>query len=353
MKAAVLVEPNIIEVREIDYPTVGADEVIVKVAYCGICGSDVSRVFNGTSKCYPNILGHEFSGIVVEVGSVLNEDLVGRRVSGIPLIPCGSCSACKSGNYALCNSYDFIGSRRFGALAEYVAVPISNIYLLNDIDLLSAAFFEPATVAMHAVDLVDIQPNASVIVVGCGTIGLFLGQILHTMGVQHVVAVGRQKKRLEAALAAGFDSVVDTTSAAWMDGALDITNGNGYECVFDTSGNAELMPAAFGLAANKGNICVVGTPKTPVTFKVNEWEQINRRELKVLGAWMSYSAPFPGSEWDRVASYFETKNVFCSPGMIDAVYALDDAQKAFDRFIAPPKVSGKIIIVCNEDLVSG
>ena len=141
MKAAVVQRPEVVETCEVERPLPAPGEVLVRVAYCGVCGSDVPRVWMGTAHSYPIVLGHEFSGEVVEVGDGADDALVGQRVVGVPLVPCHECSDCAAGDFSLCKHYSFIGSRRPGAFAEYVAVPAQNVFPLPDgVSYLNGAF---------------------------------------------------------------------------------------------------------------------------------------------------------------------------------------------------------------------
>lgn len=347
MKAVVLESKRHVVCKDIEKPTPGANEVLVRVAYCGVCGSDVPRYLNGAVHFFPLVLGHEFSGVVEEVGEGADRTLLGKRVVGIPLIPCMECEDCKRGDYALCKNYSFVGSRRNGAYAEYVALPARNVYPIgNRTSDLEAAFFEPATVAQHALELVRVRPNTYAAVAGCGTIGIFLAQILQSLGV-HVVALARRDVRIDAAKAAGVKTVVNTSPSDWMEQLLSTLPRKGFDYVFDTSGNNEMMKQSLMLVANKGTLCFVGTPKSPLTFTVAEWETINRREMTLTGSWMSYSAPFPGDEWSTVADLFDQGVLHVADSMIDSIYSLDTVGQGLEKFANVNTVKGKLVIKCS------
>ncbi len=123
MKAGVVYAKNDIRYDEIETPQVQPGTVLVKVKYTGICGSDVPRVNGDACHYFPNVLGHEFSGVVAEIGDGVSSVVPGDRVAGIPLVPCMECPDCQRGDYSLCKHYSFVGSRRFGSFAEYVLVP--------------------------------------------------------------------------------------------------------------------------------------------------------------------------------------------------------------------------------------
>ena len=333
--------------KEVEKPVPEAGEVLVHVAYCGVCGSDVPRYLDGAVHGFPLILGHEFSGTVEAVGEGVDAGLVGKRVSCIPLKPCMECPDCKEGNYSLCKQYGFIGSRQNGAYAEYVALPAKNIYpVSDDVSDLQAAFYEPATVAQHAVDLVDPKGPAQVAVLGCGTVGTFTAQILQALGLD-VAAFEISPARIAAAKSAGVKNIVDTSVDGWDAKVKAELPRGGYDYVFDTSGNGMMMVKAFDLAANKSTVCMVGTPKRPMQFTVQEWENLNRKEMTVTGTWMSYSAPFPGREWDEVAAGFAAGYLKVTDEMIDNIYSLDEIPMGMEKFGTPNSVSGKLLIKCS------
>lgn len=400
MKAAVVQRPEVVETCEVELPTLAPGEVLVRVAYCGVCGSDVPRVWMGSAHSYPIVLGHEFSGAVVQVGEGADAALMGRRVAGVPLVPCHDCPDCAAGDYSLCKHYSFIGSRRPGAFAEYVAVPAANVYPLpDDVSFLNGAFFEPATVALHALRLAGLlrwgssdaagaerthpseepqekfvgqrfisavgnsssemcgSPNTpawfaayagkTAAVVGSGTIGIFLAQALQAAGA-HVVLLGRREAPLAVAREAGVVQTALTSGDDWVAQVKEAYAPAGFAYVFDATGNAAAMPHSLELAGNHGRVCMVGTPKTDMVFTPRLWEEINRKELFLTGSWMSYSAPWPGEEWSLAAQLFATGDMQVTEAMIDAIYPLSEASEAFARFApnSPKKPSGKILVDC-------
>ena len=147
MKAGVVHAREDIRYEDIEQPKPGAGQVLIKVKYTGICGSDIPRVNGDACHYFPNVLGHEFSGTVVETGEGVSSLNVGDRVAGVPLVPCMKCEDCQKGNYSLCKHYSFIGSREFGSFAEYVVVPERNAVKFEDsVSFEQGAFFEPSTV---------------------------------------------------------------------------------------------------------------------------------------------------------------------------------------------------------------
>lgn len=151
MKANVLFGIGDLKYTNIPLPRLKSDEVLVKVKAAGICGSDIARVFKTGTYHFPTVIGHEFSGVVSDIGSSTYLSWLGKRVSVFPLKPCFKCNNCKNKEYELCSNYDYLGSRCNGGFAEYVAVPVWNLLEIPDcVCYEEAAMLEPAAVALHA-----------------------------------------------------------------------------------------------------------------------------------------------------------------------------------------------------------
>lgn len=346
MKAAVVTENEVVKYMDVEEPQVSPGKIKVKVKASGICGSDIPRVLHNGVHFYPIVLGHEFSGDVVEVGEGVTKVKVGERISCAPLVPCMKCSDCQKGNYSLCKHYSFIGSREQGSNADYVVIPEqSAVPFADTIPYEQGAMFEPSTVALHGVFCNDYQAGECVAVLGGGTIGMFTMQWTKIFGSKKVVVFDISNERLEVAKRLGADAVINTTEESFMDKAMALTDGRGYGYVFETAGAVPTMHMAFELAANKAHVCFIGTPHVDLTFTPKMWENMNRKEFKLTGSWMSYSAPFPGREWELTAHYFATGQLKFDPGFIYKKFPMSQAQEAFDLYKTPGLVKGKILLV--------
>ena len=345
MKAGVVHAKNDIRYEDIKKPEIEPGKVIVKVKYTGICGSDVPRVNGDACHYYPNVLGHEFSGVVDEVGEGVTTLKKGDRVAGVPLVPCMKCADCQKGNYSLCKHYSFIGSREFGSFAEYVQVPEKNaVKFADEVSFEQGALFEPATVALHGLRRVDYKGGKTVAILGGGTIGMMTAQWAKIFGAKSVTVFDIVDERLELAKRLGADYGVNSGAADFMDQVNEITGGRGFDYVYETAGNTITMKMAFKLAANKAGVCFIGTPTKELSFTVDEWEAINRKEFILTGSWMSYSAPFPGDEWDLTAHYFSTGELKYDDSFIFKKMPLSQIADAFEMFKTPGLVKGKILI---------
>jgi L-iditol 2-dehydrogenase len=345
MKAAVLYGNEDIRYDDWETPQVRPGTVKVRVRATGICGSDVPRVLHNGAHFYPVVLGHEFSGDVVEAGEKVTGFMPGDTVSGAPLVPCMKCDDCQQGNFALCKHYSFIGSREQGSFAEYVVIPAQNAVKYDpDIPYEQAAMFEPSTVAIHGLMQADFRGGETVAVLGLGTIGIFTLQWAKIFGAKKIVAFDIDDGRLALARRMGADDAVNTLQNGYMEKALAIAGGRGYQNVFETAGSPVTMRMAFDLAANKARVCFIGTPHTDLTFTPKLWENMNRKEFYLTGSWMSYSAPFPGREWDLTAHYFKTGELKFDPGFIFKKFPLSRVAEAFALYKDPSQVHGKIML---------
>ncbi len=163
-----------------------------------------------------------------------------------------------------------------------------------------------------------------------------------------VVVFDISEERLDLAMRMGADAVINTTKENYMEEAMAITGGKGYGYVFETAGQVPTMHMAFELAANKAHVCFIGTPHADLTFTPKQWENMNRKEFKLTGSWMSYSSPFPGKEWDLTAHYFATGQLKFDPGFIYRKMPMSQAQEAFQLYKTSGLVKGKILLM-NED----
>ena len=206
MKALVVTDKHKMELQDIPKPEIKPGKVLIKVAYCGICGSDLPRYFEGGVHAFPQVLGHEFSGTVEAIGEGVSTISVGEKVAVAPLVPCGTCENCQKGEPAMCTQYSFIGSREQGAMAEYVVVPEKNCVKVPDtLSLKEAALLEPLTVAIHGIERVRVPAGAEVLVLGAGTIGLLTVLALRAIGVGKIIVVDLNDKKLTLAKKIGAD----------------------------------------------------------------------------------------------------------------------------------------------------
>jgi L-iditol 2-dehydrogenase len=348
MKAAVLYGDNDLRYEDWKKPEAGAGEVLVKVKESGLCGSDIPRTIHGGAHFYPIVLGHEFSGEIVGLGEGVTQRAMGDRIACVPLIPDRSDPQSQKGNYSLSKGYKFIGSRIQGGWAEYVSMPWENAVVLPDsVSYTEGAFFEPITVALHALNIMKFEGGRDVAITGMGTIGLLALQCVRAMGARKITVFDIDSSRLNLAKELGADLCLNTMDEGFKEEALAFTGGVGYEVCLETGGVPITEILCLDLAAPKGTVMFIGTPHKPVTLQPHEFEYINRKEIIVTGSWMNYSAPFPGWEWD-MANYLFSNNKVRTEKLIDRKIPLSQASTAVADLLKPGAVKGKILFQCEK-----
>lgn len=349
MKAAVLYGDEDIRYEDVPMPQVHAGEIKVHVRAAGICGSDVPRVFQSGAFYYPIILGHEFSGEVVEVADDVQDLKVGDYVVGAPLIPCMKCEDCLRGNYASCKKYSFMGSKQQGAFCDYIVMPAVHAVPFDrkNISFKQAAMFEPATVAIHGVFCANYQGGGEVAILGGGTIGLFTMQWAKIFGAKRITVFDIDDERLSFLRNYGADNTLNTRKEHFLEEALAITGGRGFDYVFETAGQSPTMNIAFQIAAVKSSVCFIGNPHKDVVFDPVTWELMNRKEFRLTASWMSYSAPYPGREWPLVAHFLGENQLKITDELIYKTYSMSQAKEAFMNYKNGP-VPGKNLLLNGE-----
>jgi L-iditol 2-dehydrogenase len=301
MQAAVLYAPGDLRSEEVPLPAFGPGEVLLEVAACGVCGSDLDRALRKGSHRVPLILGHEFSGHVREIGPGVDESWLGALVTVPPLIPCRACGPCVAGQYSLCTDYSYFGSRVDGAYAKYVTVPEGNLLRVpDDMDPRLAAMCDPAAIALHALWRTNARLGERVAIVGAGPIGLLALQLARIQGASRVIALDIVPQKLEVARQLGADGAY-TSAAEALEHEPD-----GYEVVIETSGVNAGEENAVLLAGRQGRVAFIGIPNAPVTLSQAAFDLVLRYEISLMGSWNSMSAPFPGDEWRTVVELFAT-----------------------------------------------
>lgn len=346
MKAAVLHAKGDMRYEEYQTPEPGKGQALVRVKAAGICGSDIPRVLGDAAHYYPIILGHEFSGEVVSTGGDVESVSEGDRVAAVPLIPCFNCSDCRKGSYSQCGNYSFIGSRVQGGFADYVALPERNLVKFDmNVSFEQGAFFEPSTVALHGLKCAGYRGGEDVAILGGGTIGLFAAQWAMIFGAKRVFVFDIDNDRLALAKRFGVDVTINTLEPDFRDAVNEYTNGKGFGFVFETAGVDVTMKLAFELAGNKASVCFVGTPTKDLVFIPKLFLNMNRKEFTLTGSWMSYSAPFPGSEWELASHYFGNGKLKFDDNLIFKKLPMSKAAEGFDMYRTPGRVKGKILLV--------
>ena len=341
MKALVLTEYRKLELQDVDRPAIAPDEVLVRVAACGICGSDVHG-YDGSSgrRQPPVIMGHEAAGTIVEAGTAVDRAQLGDRVTFDSTISCGRCDACQRGDVNLCTSRRVLGVscgdyRQHGAFAEFVAVPQNILYSLpNELKFEHAAMIEPVSVAVHAVERLHVRPGERAVVVGSGMIGLFVIQVLRVAGCREVIAVDVDDSRLKVATELGATSTVNSRTTDATAAVMELTEGNGAEVVAEVVGNAAALSTAINCTRRGGRIALIGNLAPEVPFPL---QAVVTRELTLIGNCAS------AGEYPRAIELVASGAIRVTP-LINAIAPLNEGPQWFERLYAREPGLMKVIL---------
>lgn len=330
MWAGRLHKPGHIRCERVPMPRPGPDEALIRVKACGVCGSDHSRVMVNGTYSYPTIVGHEFAGEVVEVGLGVEGFSSGDRVTVVPLIPCGRCVYCELGRYHLCEDYDYFGSRRDGAFAEYVVAPASNMIRIPDsVDWETAAMTDPASVALHAIRQGGLAVGQSVAVLGAGPIGLFAVQWARIAGASRVAAVDIVDRKIELAEELGADITINALRGDPV-ATLRAAVPDGFSCVVETAGSSITQQQAIHLASKGGTVVLCGISHDRLPLTEESVDRLMRHEITIVGSWnSSFSPDSSANDWSTAVEFFGRKLLVGLP-MVSHRYNLHQIKEAFE-----------------------
>ena len=317
--------PGNTKIREIEEPTPGPNEVIIEVKAAGICGTDI-HIYHGKTAIpmeFPVVIGHEFSGLIAEVGENVIACKKGDRVtSETGFEVCAKCRYCQTGNFNLCLGRSAIGYRRNGAFAKYVLVPERCLHKLPDnVDLLSAALCEPLACCVHAVtELTPISPGDVVIISGSGQIGILSAQLAKCEGATTILC-GTSNHRLKIGKKVGVDYIVNVEKED-LDGLVkELTEGYGADIFLECAGGEKYLKGALDLLCKSGQLTQVGFVGSPVSQL--DLDKIVYKEIAIKG---SYGQKW--TAWDRGIKLLAQQKVQTSP-LVTNRFPLTQWKEAF------------------------
>ncbi|WP_099222987.1 galactitol-1-phosphate 5-dehydrogenase [Listeria costaricensis] len=344
MRAAVLYENNVIKSEQIEEAVCGPDSVRVKVMAAGICGSDIHKMQTRWKYPLPAVMGHEFAGVITEVGENVTDVKLGDRVAGIPLEPCGECHYCKSGQFSLCDHYRMVGSHFHGGFAENVVMKASNVIPIGDMDFEEGAMIEPLAVSMHGVLGIKPRLGDTVVVFGIGTIGILTVQCLQLAGAGDIIAVDISDKKLEEAKAFGCRYTINPKNEDLRTRVFEITNGLGADIALECAGSKITQEQCLLVTRKQGKVGYLGIAYADVLLHEEAFENIFRRELTLKGFWNSYSAPFPGEEWRTSIEFVKQGRIKLKP-LISHRYPVEETADAFKMILSRQEDYNKVMIL--------
>lgn len=319
MKAAVITGVGSVEVTTVDDPACGPREVVVQVAACGLCGTDLHILQGEFAPTLPVVPGHEFAGTIVEIGSQVNELSVGDRVAVDPSLYCHECRMCRSGKNNLCERWAAIGVTTSGGAAEFAKAPVANCVKLPDhVRTEDAALIEPLSCAVRGYDVLRSQMASRVLIYGSGTMGLMMLQLGKLTGASSIEVVDLNEERLKTAVQLGVSSVA--TSADELD------RPQGWDVVIDATGNEKAIQDGIGRVAKGGTFLQFGVSDYSARVTIEPYKIYNQ-EITITGS-MAVLHSF-----ERAADLFAT-GVLDPEIFISDRVPLDGYAKALDQFKA-------------------
>ena len=320
-------------------PQCGAGQVLIRIAYVGICGSDLHIYNKGMFiQNIPEIMGHEFSGTVASTGAGVTSVKVGDKVTANPMVTCGSCIACRTGFPGSCSQLGFIGEVRPGAYAQYIVLPEKDVIAApGHADLKQLALAEPLAVALNICEKATVNENDRMLIVGPGPIGLLtLLAARAVYGVKDITVMGRSKARLELAAQLGAKVITGDRSPELE--PSDCTDGF-YDVVIEAAGNASAFNTAVSRVLPGGRVYIVSIFEDDFIFDINE---IVAKQISVTGCNV-YS-----SEHIRQAAELIADGKVDVTPLISCVYKPEECDDAFRALCSRDKKVAKILFEMEE-----
>lgn len=345
MRALVLDAVGALRLETRPDPVPGPGQALVRVGFCGVCGSDIPRIFETGTYRFPLVCGHEFSGTVEAVGADVGSVSPGERVTVFPLLWCGACDACALGRYAQCANYDYLGSRSDGAFAEYVLAPETNLVRLPaGLSLDAGAMTEPSAVALHAVRRAEVGAGDSVAVFGAGPIGLLVAQWAAAAGAGPVMIFDLVPEKLELARGLGFDHVFDPRDVDAPEVVKDATGGAGAAVAVEAAGVPATFLSALSVSGDGGRVVLLGNPSGDVTLPAALVSRAMRRELTLYGTWNSdFSATGDRDDWRDAVAGASAGAIQLDP-LITHRVGLEDSIEALEMMRSGREFFEKVLI---------
>jgi L-iditol 2-dehydrogenase len=340
MKALLLSQYRHLEITDLAVPEPARDEVLIRVAACGICGSDVHG-YDGSSgrRIPPIVMGHEAAGTIAAVGKDVKKFSEGDRVTFDSTIYCGSCANCVRGDVNLCDNRQVVGVscaeyRRAGAFAEFVAVPARIVYRLPEsLPFEEAAMLEAVSVALHAVSLVPVHPQDNALVVGAGMIGLLILQALHAEGCSHVYVSDVDQTRLNLARELGVAATLPAGHGL-IPQVMEVTGGAGMDLVIEAVGIDATVRAAIDSVRKGGNVVLVGNVSPEVTLPL---QKVVTRQIRLQGSCAS------AGEYLRAIELMSSESIRVKP-LITAIAPLEEGPRWFERLYSREANLMKVVL---------
>jgi L-iditol 2-dehydrogenase len=344
MKALLLSEYKHLAIADLPVPNPVAGEVLIRVAACGICGSDVHG-YDGSSgrRIPPIVMGHEAAGIIAAMGEGVTGYRVGDRVTFDSTVYCGECEFCRRGEVNLCDDRQVVGVscgeyRRAGAFAEYVTVPERILYRLPDnLSFADAAMLEAVSVAVHAVRIAEVAGGETALVIGAGMIGLLILQAARASGCSRIFVADVDATRLELARSLGADAVIESAGGSGdslTSRIAQLTGDRGVDVAFEAVGRPETVAAAIACTRKGGTVALVGNISPEVSIPL---QKVVTRQIRLQGSCAS------AGEYPQAMEWIAAGKIKVAP-LITAIAPLDEGPSWFARLHAREPNLMKVVL---------
>lgn len=309
-----------IRIENVPLPKIKDDEVLVKVKAVSICGSDL-HAYRGVSKrrIPPLVMGHEFSGEIVEVGKKVKNLSMGERVVVEPIVSCGTCRLCRLGRNNICENLQLVGLHLSGAFSEYVSVPAKKCYTLpKTVSFEEASLVEPLAVAVHAVHLASLEKNVAIAIIGSGAIGLMILQVAKNRGIRKIVVLDTLDYRLALAQKLGATTIINVKKE---DPVTEVLAHGGANTVFEAVGHQKTVQQALSMVKKGGKVVIIGMLEATMELGMLD---VTVKEIEIRG---SYG--YTSNDFKQALILIAKGKVKVKP-LITHVLPLHDIAKGFD-----------------------
>lgn len=337
MKAIQITEPGTIKLVELDKPTPGAGEILLKVNFVGYCGSDLSTFLGKNPMVsYPRIPGHEIAASIESLGEGVPASFAaGQQVTVVPYTSCGQCASCRRGRHNACQNNQTLGVQRDGAMAEYIVAPWQKVLKAEGLSNQELALIEPLTVGFHAIDRGRVTDIDTVMVLGCGMIGV--GAIVRAaLRGAKVIAVDIDDVKLATAKKLGATHTINSMTQDLAEEVAKITDSNGADVIVEAAGNPITYLAAIEQVAFTGRVVCIGYAAKDIAFTTKLFVQ---KEMDIMG-----SRNATASDFSAVIKYLQ-RGTFPVPEVVTRIAKPEEAAEAAQTWANDP---GKVLKVLVE-----
>jgi threonine dehydrogenase-like Zn-dependent dehydrogenase len=341
MKAAVVEKANVLKIKQVPVPEISEEEVLIRVKYTGICGTDWS-IFTGkySADRLPMIPGHEFSGVLAKVGKHVKGMKEGDRVTADINMSCGTCYYCIRGDQLLCNDFTQLGIHTDGTFAEYVKAPYEQVHKLPDsLDFLAGAFIEPVSCVIHSSKAAGITHGSSVAILGAG-LGVLHGALARLRGAAPVIVIGRNPRKLAIAREMGADLTISVNEV--KDPVAEVkrlTEGRGADYVVEAVGTPQTYEQAFQMVRPGGTVVAFGICAGEDTIRVKPFDLVLGEKN------VASSCAGVGPDWPDAIALLAHGHIKPQP-LFSMIVPLEELEAALRELRSDPKLT-KVFVSCE------